>query len=70
MAGLSAVSSKLKYLSSVTINRVRSREISVVHYDGDPSNAVIPENANSTGILLVPKPLNEAEWSVKHSQQP
>ncbi len=68
MAGFNAVSSKLKYLSSVSIAKVRGKQISVVFYDGNPSNAIIPENTNNRGILLVPKPLNEAEWSAKHSQ--
>lgn len=67
MAGLSAINSKMKYLSSVTIDRVHGRAVSVVHYDpADPDNVDFPENCNERGVLLVPRPLTERQWVEKY----
>jgi len=61
MAGLSAINSKLKHLSTVTSKNINRRKISVVHYTDD-DNIVIPENA-ADNILLVPKPCKTLdEW--------
>ena len=54
MAGLTAVKSKLKYLSSKSFEKVRGRQQSVVFMNDDGS-IDWPENPNSTGVLCVPK---------------
>ena len=68
MAGLSAVSSKLKYLSSVTVNKVRGRQVSVVYLNDDGSIAW-PDNPNSSGVLVVPKPCTSDEWQAKNGNE-
>ncbi len=68
MAGLSAVSSKLKYLSTVSTSKKIGQQVSVVHYDPAAHDSVtFPENMNERGCLLVPHVLSEQQWSEKHS---
>ena len=66
MSGLSALQSKLRTLKIKTIERVKGKRVSVVHYPfgADTSTFVLPENANE-GVLLVPALCKtQSEWEV------
>ncbi len=65
MAGLSSIQSKIRYMSTLTTDRVRSREQSVV-YMNDDGSIDWPENPNSSGVLCVPCPCKTlAEWQAR-----
>ena len=68
MAGLNAIASKMKHLSSVSNEKARGRQVSVVYMD-DNGNIDWPDNPNSSGVLVVPKPCKCLdEWQVNQER--
>jgi hypothetical protein len=62
MSGLSAMKSKLKYLGSVTIGKIKGRQQSVVFMNAE-GEIQWPDNPNEKGVLVAPRRCSSVdEW--------
>ena len=77
MAGLNALQSKIKFISSVSTKTLLAREQSVIYLNDDGTIDWPDTPTNSSGVLCVPKVKTSAEWLAmveqhqrKHSKRP
>jgi hypothetical protein len=68
MSGLNAINSKLRYLKSVSVEKAKGRQVSVVYMDED-GQIDWPQNPNQNGgCLVVPRALTMKRWIEKYGR--